>query len=77
MVFLVDAHCIFVVLFGLVFQIESGSYSLALVGSNSQWRPGWPGSHRDWPALYPVPTMLGLLACTPIPGSDIFIQRNT
>lgn len=58
-------------------NFELGSYSLALVGSNSQWRPGWPGSHRDWPALHPVPTMLGLIACTPIPGSDIFIQRNT
>lgn len=33
------------------FNIES-----ALAGSNSQWRPGWPGSHRDWLALHPTPT---------------------
>lgn len=68
--------CCCLVWFGFS-NVESGSHSLALVGSNSQWRPGWPGSHRNWPALHPIPTMLGLIACVPTPGNTIFIQRNT
>lgn len=54
MVVLVCAHGIFVVIIVLI--LSPGSHCVALAGSNSQWRPGWPGSHSNWLALHPTPT---------------------
>lgn len=76
MVALVYPHGIFIVLIlsqGLTMQLwlaQTLNGDLAGLDLTETSLPSTP------PLPLP-PTMLGLMACAPIPGNNIFIQRNT